>query len=135
MHQKNQKLQLLKNISCYFFITLSIVNLIADIISEKFSMFDIIIVAIAIAPLLLDKKWIFKLFGLTGSLIFGYLIIAVFISHVNGLQVGKSDPIQNYLFGYVFALAGIFASIVLIYTGFYKDDINYELKLSEVRSN
>ena len=86
-------------------------------------------------PMLLDKKWFYKIYGLTGALIFGYLFIAVFVSNVSGIQQSNMDPVINYIIGYSFGIIGFLASAMLVYVGFYKDEITGELKMSEVQAN
>ena len=109
----------------YFFLGLAIFNLIMDSIHVGFSFIDIIFVILAGLPLLVNRKWMYQLFGGIVSLICLYIFFAVFVSNVKGIQQDHLSPLWVYGMGYVVSLISL--SMGLLMTGIIK--INLKKKV------
>ncbi|WP_261510365.1 hypothetical protein [Chryseobacterium paludis] len=105
----------MKNLSSFYFIGLAVLNLIMDVINSHFVFFDVIFIILAGLPLLINRKWVYQLFGGTVSLISLYILFAVFISTVKDVQTEQLQPLWTYGMGYVLGLLTL--SFGLIMTG------------------
>jgi len=136
MTDKIQRKKLIKNIACAFFISLALINVIADLINGLFKIIDFVFLAITIIPVLISKQWFYKLYGTMGALVFAFFFLAIMISHIDGVQKNSADPIVNYLMGYVFTLVGLASSVMLIYVGFYNiDEEEIQTELTPAEAN
>jgi|GEM_PF-3361748 len=102
-----------------YFIALAIISLIASMLNGIFKWFDVMIVLVAALPVLLKSRWFNLLFAGIASLIWSYIGIAVFISHIKGLQGGTPDVWIHYLTGYVLAVCGLTASCMVFFGAYY----------------
>ncbi|UOU99479.1 hypothetical protein MUU74_05845 [Chryseobacterium daecheongense] len=103
----------MKKLSPFYFIGLATLNLVMDSINGHFSFFDIIFVILAILPLLINKKWIYQVFGGSISLICLYILLAVFLSQARQYQQGHPDPLWTYGMGYVLSLITLFFGLLM----------------------
>lgn len=102
-----------------YFIALAIISLIASMLNGIFKWFDVMVVLVAALPVLLKSHWFNLLFAGIASLIWSYIGIAVFISHIKGLQDGTPDVWIHYLTGYVLAVCGLTASCMVFFGAYY----------------
>lgn len=109
-----------------YFIALAVISLIASMLNGIFKWFDVAIVLVVALPLLLKSRWFNLLFAGMTSLIWSYMCIAVFISHIKGIQTGTSDAWINYLTGYVLAVCGLAASCMIFFGAYYMDPDNQD---------
>lgn len=109
----------------YFFLGLAVFNLIMDSIHVGFSFIDIIFVILAGLPLMVNKKWMYQLFGGITSLICLYIFFTVFVSNVKEIQQDHLKPLWVYGMGYVVSLLSL--SMGLLMTDIIK--INLERKV------
>lgn len=105
----------MKKLSLFFFIGLAVLKLITDSIHKHFSFFDIIFVILAGLPLLINKKWLYQLFGRIVSLMGLYIVIAVFTLMIKDIQKDQLMSALAYGMGYV--LSGMTLYFGLILTG------------------
>ncbi|MBK1894928.1 hypothetical protein [Chryseobacterium paridis] len=103
----------MKNLSSFYFIGLALVNLIMDSVNGNFVFFDIIFVILAGLPLLINKKWMYQLFGGLMSFISVYIIFAVFVSTVKDAQNKELQPLWTYGMGYVLSLLTLVFSLLM----------------------
>lgn len=103
----------MKKISSFYFIGLAVINLIMDSLHSKFSFFDVIFIILAGLPLLVDKKWLYQLFGGLVSMISLYIMFAVFVSNIKDIQQDQIQPLWTYGMGYVISLVTLFFGLVM----------------------
>jgi hypothetical protein len=105
----------MKRLSASYFVGLAGLNLVMDSINARFSFFDIFFVILAGLPLLLDKKWIYRLFGSIVSVISTYVFFAIFVSTIKDIQQAHLQPLWTYGMGYVLSFMTL--SFGLMMTG------------------
>ncbi|MDQ1804358.1 hypothetical protein RAH57_10175 [Chryseobacterium sp. CKR4-1] len=103
----------MKNVSSFYCIGLASVNLVMDTIHNHFGIFDIIFVILAGLPLLLNKKWMYELFGGTMGLISLYIIFAIFVSMVKDGQNAMMQPLWKYGMGYVLSFLTLIFGLLM----------------------
>ncbi|MBB4807053.1 hypothetical protein HNP38_002357 [Chryseobacterium defluvii] len=103
----------MKKIPSFYFIGLAVLNFIMDSANNRFSFFDIIFVILAVLPLLVNKKWLYQLFGGLISLICLYILFAVFISNVKDIQQNQLQPLWTYGMGYVFSTLSLYFGLLM----------------------
>lgn len=106
----------MKKIASFYFIGLAVLNLIMDSLHSKFSFFDVIFIILAGLPFLIDKKWLYQLFGGLVSMVGLYIMLAVFVSNVKDVQQDQVQALWTYGMGYVISLVTLFFGMVM--TGF-----------------
>ncbi len=118
----------MKKLASFYFIGWAVFNLIMDSIHVGFSFIDIIFIILAGLPLLINRKWMYQLFGGIISLICMYIFFAVFVSNVKGIQQDHCSPLWVYGMGYVVSLLSL--SMGLLMTDIIK--INLKRKLYKI---
>ena len=103
----------MKKISSLYFIGLAVLNLMMDSLHSKFSFFDVIFIILAGLPLLIDKKWLYHVFGGLVSMISLYIMFAVFVSNIKDIQQDQIQPLWAYGMGYVISLVTLFFGLVM----------------------
>lgn len=103
----------MKKLASFYFIGLAVLNLVMDCINRHFVFFDIIFVILAGLPWLINKKWMYQLFGGIVSLISLYIIFAVFLSTVKDAQNGQLQPLWTYGIGYVLGLITLSFGLIM----------------------
>ncbi|PIF43985.1 hypothetical protein CLU96_0911 [Chryseobacterium sp. 52] len=112
----------MKRVSAFYCIGLAVLNLIMDTIHTRFTFFDIFFVILAGLPLLVDKKWLYQLFGGIISIISLYVLFAVFASHIKNGQQEQLQPLWTYGMGYVLSIITLCFGVMM--TGII--NINYK---------
>lgn len=120
----NKKRKLAKYIGSIYFIGLGLVNVIGTAIySNNLGYKDLIVLALFCTPLLVNKKFYYFIFGAISSLLWGYLLFAVFQMHVK--HVRGIDPHTNpymsaataFTIGYSFCAVSLICSLLIVYAG------------------
>ncbi|SDQ47971.1 hypothetical protein SAMN05421664_1756 [Chryseobacterium soldanellicola] len=100
-------------IPSFYFVGLAFLNLIMDSLHSKFSFFDVIFIILAGLPLLVDKKWLYQIFGALVSMSSLYIVFAVFISNIKDIQQNQIQPLWTYGMGYVISLVTLFFGLIM----------------------
>lgn len=90
--------------AAFYFTALAVFNLVMDIIHKGFGFFDVIFVIFAGLPLLVNKNWLYRLFGGLIFLICLYLFFAILVSHIQTAREDHLKPLWVYGMGYVVSL-------------------------------
>lgn len=108
----------MKTIAFLYFLGFSLLNLMMDVINNKFSFFDVILVVIFTLAFFIKKKWFSQIIGSVFVLISLFVFFSVFLSHVKGMQTDHLNDTWTYLMGYLLSIITLFFSLILI--GFLK---------------
>ncbi|MFC3160151.1 hypothetical protein SAMN05443633_102529 [Chryseobacterium arachidis] len=104
----------MKKLASFYFIVLAALNLIMDSIHVGFRFIDLIFLILAGLPLLVNRKWMYKIFGGIISLICFYILVAVFISNLQWIQQNKTEPFWMYGMGYVISLISLSMGLLMM---------------------
>ncbi|MBL1221436.1 hypothetical protein JET18_11325 [Chryseobacterium sp. L7] len=103
----------MKRVSAFYCIALAVLNLVMDSINARFTFFDIFFVILAGLPLLVNKKWLYQLFGGILSLMSLYVLLAVFLSHIRDVQQIQLQPLWTYGMGYVLGFITLCSGLMM----------------------
>jgi hypothetical protein len=103
----------MKNLSSFYFIGLAVLNLIMDTLNNHFVFFDVIFIILAGLPLLINRTWMYQLFGGILSLISLYVVFAIFTSTVKDVQNEHLQPLWTYGMGYVLGLLTLSFGLIM----------------------
>ena len=120
----NKKRKLAKYIGCIYFIVLGLVNVIGTAIySDNLNFRDFIVLALFCTPLLVNKKFYYLIFGAISSLLWAYLLFAVFqmnVKHVRGIDP-HTNPYMSaaaaFTIGYSLCAISLICSLLIVYAG------------------
>lgn len=103
----------MKRVSAFYCVGLAVLNLVMDSINARFTFFDIFFVILAALPLLVNKKWLYQLFGGIISFISLYVFFAVLGSNIKDVQQAQLQPLWTYGMGYVLSLITLSSGLMM----------------------
>lgn len=103
----------MKTTALFYFLGFSVLNLIMDIVNNRFSQFDLILVFIFVSAFFIKKKWFSKVIGSVFAIVSLIVLFAIFISQMNDLQTNQLNETWTYLMGYSLSLVTLFFSLIL----------------------
>lgn len=120
----NKRRKAAKYAGCIYFILLGVANVIGTAIySDHPGLKDFVVLALFCTPLLVNKKFYYLIFGAISTLLWAYLLFAVFRMNVEYVR-GVYEHTNPYMsaggalaVGYTFCAVSLFCSLLIIYAG------------------
>lgn len=114
--EKPNKISLIRYLASSFFIITAIINLIDSLTNSRATMaFDLTFLAIALLPLLINKRLFIMAYGLIAS------FVSLIILLIYSVSAQPSQP-GSYALGLVVFLLALASSLALAYVGMYSKE-------------